>query len=76
MSLAFDGEGRVIARGGELLKVSLELTDGYRRVQDVGGNGPDVSGGVAVRLVPQTAGFEAIEDLFGKAPAGAGFARH
>jgi hypothetical protein len=54
----------VIARSGELLEVSLELTDGNGRMQDVGGNGPDVSGGVAIRLVPQTAGFEAVEDFF------------
>jgi hypothetical protein len=42
----------------------------------MGGNGLDVSGSVVVRLVPQTASFEAIEDLLGQALAGAGFARH
>jgi hypothetical protein len=66
----------VIARGGELLKVSLELTDGDRRAQDVGGDSPNVSGGVVVRLVSRTAGFKAIKDLLWEAPAGARFARH
>jgi hypothetical protein len=42
----------VIARGGKLLKVSLELTDGDGRAQDVRGDSPDVSGGVVIWLVP------------------------
>jgi hypothetical protein len=42
----------------------------------VGGDSPNVSGGVVVRLVPRTAGFEAIKDLLGEAPAGMRFARH
>jgi hypothetical protein len=42
----------------------------------VGGNGPDVSGGVTIRLVPETAGFEAIEDFFREAAVSARFARH
>jgi hypothetical protein len=54
----------VITRGGELLKVSLELTDRDGRARDVGGDSPDVSGGVVVRLILQTAGFEAVEDFF------------
>jgi hypothetical protein len=66
----------VIARGRELLEVGLELADGDGRARNVGGNSPDVSGGVAVWLVPQTAGFETIKDFFGEAPAGARFARH
>jgi hypothetical protein len=66
----------VIARGGKLLKVSLKLTNGGGRARDVSGDSPDVSGGVTIRLVPRTAGFEAIEDLFGEAPAGVRFARH
>jgi hypothetical protein len=66
----------VIACGGKLLKVSLKLTDKDGRVRDVGGNSPDVSGGVAIRLVLRTAGFKLIEDFFWKAPAGARFAWH
>jgi hypothetical protein len=66
----------VIVRGGKLLKVSLKLTDGDGRVRDVGGDSPNISGGVVIRLVPRTAGFEAIEDLLGEAPAGARFTRH
>jgi hypothetical protein len=42
----------VIARGGKLLKVSLELTDKGGRARDVGGDSPDVSGGITIRLVP------------------------
>jgi hypothetical protein len=72
----FGEEGRVIARGGELLKVGLELADRGGRARDVGSDSPNVSGGVVVRLVPRTAGFEAIEDFFREAPAGARFARH
>jgi hypothetical protein len=66
----------VVARGGELLEVDLELRDGGGRARDVGGNSPDVTGGVTIRLVPQTAGFETIKDFFGEAPVGARFARH
>jgi hypothetical protein len=66
----------VIARGGELLKVSLELTDGGGRARDVGGDSPNVTGSVAIRLVPRTAGFETVEDFFGEAAASARFARH
>jgi hypothetical protein len=66
----------VISRGRKLLKISLELADGGWRARDVGGDGPDVSGGVAVWLVPRTAGFETIEDLFWKAAASTGFAWH
>jgi hypothetical protein len=58
------------------LEVGLELADGDGRAQDVGSDSPNVSGSVVVRLVPRTAGFEAIEDLLGEAPAGARFARH
>jgi hypothetical protein len=54
----------VSARGGELLEVSLKLADGGGRAQDVGGDSPNVSGGVMVRLVPRMAGFETIEDFF------------
>jgi hypothetical protein len=42
----------VIARGGKLLKVSLELTDGGGRARDVSGDSPDVSGGVVIQFVP------------------------
>jgi hypothetical protein len=66
----------VIARGGKLLEVSFELTDGGGRVWDVGGDSPDVSGGVTIRLVPWMAGFEAIKDFFGEAAASTRFARH
>jgi hypothetical protein len=66
----------MIACGGKLLKVSLELTDGGGRARDVGGDSPDVPGGVAVWLVTRTAGFKAIEDFFREAPAGARFAQH
>jgi hypothetical protein len=66
----------VIARGGKLLKISLELADGGGRARNVGGDSPDVSGGVTIWLVLRTAGFKAIEDFFGEAPAGARFARH
>jgi hypothetical protein len=66
----------VIVCSGKLLKVSLELTDRDGRARDVGGDSPNVSGGVVVQLVPRTAGFETIEDLLRKAPAGARFARH
>jgi hypothetical protein len=52
------------------------LADGDKRAQDIGSDSPDVSGGVVIRLVPRTAGFEAIKDFFKKAPAGAGFAWH
>jgi hypothetical protein len=54
----------VIARCGELLEISLELADGGGRTRDVGGDSPDVSGGVTIRLVPRMAGFETIEDFF------------
>jgi hypothetical protein len=53
----------VIVRGGELLKVGLELADRGGRARDVGGYSPDVSGGVMIRLVPRMAGFETIEDF-------------
>jgi hypothetical protein len=66
----------VIARGRELLEVSFELTDGSRRARDVGGDSPNVTRSVAIRLVPRTAGFETIEDFFGEAAASARFARH
>jgi hypothetical protein len=42
----------------------------------MGGDSPNVSGGIVVRLVPRTAGFEAIEDLLGEAPVGARFTWH
>jgi hypothetical protein len=42
----------VIARGGRLLEISLKLTNGGGRARDVGGDSPDVSGSVSVRLVP------------------------
>jgi hypothetical protein len=54
----------VVARSGELLEVGLELADRGGRARDVGGDSPDVSGGITIWLVPQTAGFEAIEDFF------------
>jgi hypothetical protein len=66
----------VIARSGKLLEVGLKLADGDGRARDVGSDSPDVSGSVVVRLVPRTAGFKAIEDLLGEAPAGARFAQH
>jgi hypothetical protein len=76
MSLAFGREGHVVARSGELLKVSLKLTDRGGRVQDVGGNSPNITGCVTVRLITQMASFEMIEDFFWKMPAGTRFARH
>jgi hypothetical protein len=45
-------------------------------VQDVGSDGLDISEDIAIRLVPQTAGFKAIEDFFGEASASARFTRH
>jgi hypothetical protein len=46
------GKRCMIACGRKLLKNSLELANGSRRAQDVGGNSPDVSGDVAIWLVP------------------------
>jgi hypothetical protein len=66
----------VIARGKELLEVSLELTDGSGRTRDMGGDSPNVSDCVTVRFVPRMAGFEMIKDFFGEAAASARFARH
>jgi hypothetical protein len=42
----------------------------------VSGNSLDVSCGVMIRLVPQTAGFEAIKDFFKEAPVGVRFTQH
>jgi hypothetical protein len=42
----------MIAHSRKLLKVSFKLTDGGGRARDVGGDSPDVSGGVAIRLIP------------------------
>jgi hypothetical protein len=42
----------VIACGGKLLEVSLELTNGGGRARNVGRNSLDVSGGVMIQLVP------------------------
>jgi hypothetical protein len=52
VSLALGGKRRVVARGRKLLKVSFKLTDGGGRVQDMGGDGLDVSSGVTIWLVP------------------------
>jgi hypothetical protein len=51
---------------GKLLEVGLELANGGRRTRDMGSNSSDVSSGVTVWLVLQTAGFEAIKDFFGR----------
>jgi hypothetical protein len=42
----------------------------------MGGNSPNVSGGVTIRLIPQIASFEMIEDFFWEALAGVRFAQH
>jgi hypothetical protein len=66
----------MIACCRELLKVSFELTDRNGRMQDIGGDSPNIAGHVMIWLVLQTAGFKTIEDFFWEALVGVRFTQH